>query len=63
MIFVAAYAIIGAVFAVAFLIGGVNRLDPAAKASGLAFRVIVFPGCVALWPLLAVKWLRGEVIK
>ncbi len=64
MIFAAAaYLICGVVFAVAFLAAGVNQLDPAAKASGIGFRLIVFPGCVALWPLLAWKWLRREGVE
>ena len=62
MILLEAYLIAGGVFAVAFLSVGVGRLDPAAREAGLGFRALVFPGCVALWPWLALKWLRGEVV-
>ena len=56
----AAYAAAGVVFAVPFLILGIGRVDPSARGASLAFRVLVFPGVVALWPLLARKWLASR---
>jgi hypothetical protein len=49
------YLALGALFAVPFLLVGVQRVDPAAGGAW-AFRLLVRPGCVALWPLLARRW-------
>jgi hypothetical protein len=54
---VALYAAIGIVFAMAFVAAGAGALDPAAKNSSWGFRLMIFPGAVALWPLLAQRWL------
>jgi len=54
------YAGIGALFALAFVLRGVQRIDPAARGAGWGFRLVIFPGSVALWPLLAWRWLRGR---
>ena len=59
-VLLAAYAAIGALFALAFAWRGAARLDPAARASGVAFRLIILPGAAALWPLLLVKWRRAR---
>ena len=56
------YGILGVLFAIPFLVFGIGRLDLRAKGAGLAFRLIVFPGVVALWPLLLRRsWRRGTV--
>jgi hypothetical protein len=55
---VAAYALAGAVFALAFVTVGVVRLDAAARGASWAFRALILPGSAALWPVLAVKWAR-----
>ena len=46
------YAAIGVVYAAFFVWRGVQRIDPAAEEGTIGFRVLVFPGAVALWPLL-----------
>lgn len=51
------YVLLGLMFAVAFVVRGVTQLDPAARGTSLTFRVIIFPGSVALWPILARKWI------
>jgi hypothetical protein len=51
------YAIAGFLFAIAFVSVGVRTLDPAAEDSGIGFRLIIFPGVAALWPLLLMRWL------
>lgn len=56
----AIYAGIGFVFAVAFVIAGVGRIDPNGRGSTLGFRLLVLPGATALWPLLAWRWLRRQ---
>ena len=53
------YAALGAIFAIAFVTRGVERLDPAAKGASRGFRLIIVPGVVALWPLLLRRWISG----
>jgi hypothetical protein len=55
-----AYAVAGLVFASAFVIWGVQRVDPAAKGAPLGFRLLILPGCAALWPLLLSRWMRSR---
>ena len=54
-----AYGLIGAVFAVAFVAMGIQRVDSVAEHAPLGFRLIVLPGVAALWPLMLVRWLRA----
>jgi hypothetical protein len=54
------YILAGLLFAIPFILRGVNRLDPSAREGSWGFRLIVFPGVVALWPLLALRWRRGQ---
>lgn len=54
---VAVYAIVGILFATAFVTRGAGSIDPAAKHSGWGFRALIFPGAAALWPWLAKRWL------
>jgi hypothetical protein len=56
----ALYVIAGLIFAVPFVLRGVNRIDPVARESTWGFRIIILPGVVALWPLLATRWLGGR---
>ena len=53
------YAALGFVFALVFVTRGVQRIDPAASDGTRGFRALIFPGVVALWPLLASRWRRG----
>ena len=55
------YAALGVVFAVVFVCVGVKRFDAQAVGTGLGFRVLIFPGSVAFWPLLLRRWARGIV--
>jgi hypothetical protein len=55
----ALYAAIGVVFAAAFVWKGAGKIDPAAGGGTWGFRVLIFPGAAALWPLLARRWLGG----
>src|SRR5882672_298003 len=51
------YGIAGLVFAIAFVTTGVKRIDSQAIGSGVGFRVLIFPGSVAFWPLLLCRWI------
>ena len=55
-----AYLACGFVFAVPFVLIGVNRFDPHAKPGSWGFRVLIIPGTMLVWPLLARRWLRGQ---
>lgn len=46
------YAAIGVVFALFFVTRGAWRIDPAAIGGSIGFKILIFPGTVALWPLL-----------
>lgn len=50
------YAGCGLVFAAAFLTRGVERLDPAAAGASVWVRLLLAPGCIALWPVLLRLW-------
>ena len=51
------YGIAGLVFAIAFVTTGVKRIDSQAIGTGVGFRVLIFPGAAALWPLLLRRWM------
>jgi hypothetical protein len=54
-----AYLAIGLAFAVTFAWVGANRIDPHAARSSRGFRVLILPGAMFLWPLLARRWWGG----
>lgn len=54
------YVAVGLLFAAAFVTTGVGRIDPSARQAPIGFRLVIAPGTVALWPLLAISWLRGQ---
>ena len=53
------YLGLGALFALPFVLVGINRIDAVARESKWGFRVMIFPGSVALWPLLLRRWWLG----
>jgi hypothetical protein len=53
------YAALGALFAIVFLTTGIERIDHEAKGAGRGLRLIIAPGVIALWPLLAYRWFTG----
>ena len=54
------YAAAGLVLAVAFVLFGAAKIDPGVKGSPIGFRLLIFPGVAALWPLLLKRWLGGQ---
>ncbi len=54
------YLAVGLVIAIPFVARGVNCVDPAAAHAPARFRLLILPGCAALWPLMLVKWLRAR---
>lgn len=53
------YAVIGLVFAVAFLIFGYRRILPEAAGSGFLVRLIWTSAATALWPYLMLRWIKA----
>ena len=56
--FLQLYLLVGVLFGVAFVLRGVQAIDPAAENAGRGFRLIILPGVAAFWPLLLRRWLR-----
>ena len=54
-----AYALVGAVFALVFVIRGVEQVDFQARGASVGFRFLILPGALALWPFLLKRWLRA----
>lgn len=54
------YLAVGVIFAIAFVIRGVGKVDPAAQGGTIGFRLLILPGTAALWPILARRWLAGQ---
>ena len=54
------YVLIGLLFAIGFVLVGVHRVDPIARGGSWGFRLIIVPGVVAFWPLLALRWVTGR---
>jgi hypothetical protein len=56
----AIYGAVGLAFAAIFVAVGIGRVDPVAHDAPLGFRLIVLPGCAALWPLVLGRWVRAR---
>jgi len=54
----AAYAAIGVMTALAFVLFGVTRVQPADVSLGA--RILILPGAVALWPYVLVRWIKAR---
>lgn len=53
------YLAVGLLFAIPFVLVGVNQIDPHAKHGSWGFRLLIIPGTAALWPLLLKRWRSG----
>ncbi|HKM68178.1 MAG TPA: hypothetical protein VJX70_13500 [Candidatus Acidoferrum sp.] len=54
-----AYALLGGLFGVFFVVRGVQKVDQQAQGTGIGFRLLIFPGAAAFWPLLLKRWIGG----
>ena len=54
------YGAAGLAVAALFLLWGIDRVDPAASGSN-AFRPLLVPGSVLLWPAVLWRWIRLEL--
>ncbi len=50
------YLLIGVIFYFPFMKRGVHLIDQGVKGAPKFFKVLIFPGIVALWPLFYKKW-------
>jgi hypothetical protein len=53
------YLACGFLFAIPFVFIGVKKIDPPAAHGSWGFRLLIFPGTLAFWPLLLRRWLKG----
>jgi hypothetical protein len=53
------YLICGFVFAVAFVIKGIDKVDEGAHGSTIGFRIIIIPGVIVFWIFLLKKWMKA----
>ena len=49
------WLVVGIVAGAAFLFLGIDRVDPAARGA-YAFRPLLLPGLVLLWPFVLYRW-------
>lgn len=54
------YLAIGVLFAIAFVIKGIYKVDDAAAYTGLGFKLILIPGITVFWPVLLNKWRKAK---
>jgi hypothetical protein len=54
------YIGLGVIFSVPFLSKWIHSLDEATHDSGLAFKLIILPGCIVFWPVLLKKYWQSK---
>ncbi|MCA9309876.1 MAG: hypothetical protein KDA21_01650 [Phycisphaerales bacterium] len=59
---VSLYALAGVMVAALYVWRGVGQVDPAARGTGVGFRLLILPGCAALWPVVLMRWIRAEPV-
>ena len=52
------YLLLGFAFALVFITVGAGRLDEKTKGTSWVFKALIFPGSIALWPVLLLKWMK-----
>lgn len=62
LLFLAAgiYLLCGLFFAIPFVLVGVAKIDPHAAHGSWGFRLLIIPGTMFFWPLLARRWMTGN---
>jgi hypothetical protein len=59
LIVLAVYLAIGFLFAMAFIMKGVHKVDEGANGGSIGFRIIIIPGTMVFWPALLKKWIQA----
>lgn len=57
------YLSLGAMFSIPFLVTWIHRLHEATHESGLAFKLMILPGCIIFWPVLLKKYWKSNSAK
>lgn len=60
LLFMQVWLGIGLPFAIAFVVFGIQRIDPAAVHSKWGVRLILIPGVAIFWPRLLWLWIGGR---
>jgi len=55
------YVIAGFLFGLYFINRGAGKIDPSARQTGISFKLLILPGVIALWPILANRLLKHQV--
>jgi len=55
-----AYAVIGAITAIAFVTFGISRVLPRRMPVSLGARILILPGASALWPWILIRWRKAR---
>ena len=53
------YLLLGFLFAIPFVINGVQKIDHGANGGSIGFRIIIIPGTMVFWPFLLKKWIQA----
>ncbi len=53
------YLLLGMAYGLYFITFGAQSMVPAARGSGLGFRLMTLPGAVLLWPVLLARLIKG----
>jgi hypothetical protein len=59
LLVLATYFSIGVIAGLAFVVVGVDTIDPGAKGANWMFRLLILPGAVAFWPLVSWRWIQA----
>lgn len=54
------YLLIGLAVGLPFVWRGVDKVDAAAHGAPATFRLLILPGCVALWPWIFRLWRHAQ---
>lgn len=58
----AAYLVAGILFTIPFQLKGMTKVDEGVHGASIAFRIIIIPGCILLWPVLWRKWIKSGAV-
>ena len=50
------YSAIGVLFSIPFAFIGAGKIDSTAAGGTIGFKLLIIPGAIAFWPLLANRW-------
>uniref|UniRef100_UPI004048E5D7 hypothetical protein n=1 Tax=Roseivirga sp. TaxID=1964215 RepID=UPI004048E5D7 len=60
LILVGIYLLIGLFFCFVFFKKGIQSIDEGMKEAPIFMKILIFPGTVALWPVLLAKWRKTK---